>query len=88
MAKSSSKSSAKKASSKRTTLAPNGDKRYIRRDDKGRIAESDDVGRSLSQDKKRTAKTVAKPGQGDKGDLKKSTATKKTAGKKSSSKKG
>lgn len=27
-----------------------------------------DVGRSLSQDRKRTAKAVAKPGYGDKGD--------------------
>jgi hypothetical protein len=45
-----------------------GDKRYIRRDERGRIKESDDVGRSLSQDRRRQAKTVAKPGQGDKGD--------------------
>ena len=30
--------------------------------------ESDDVGRSLSADIRRKAKTVAKPGQGDKGD--------------------
>jgi hypothetical protein len=29
----------------------------------GRIKESDDVGRSLSQDRRRKAKTVAKPGQ-------------------------
>jgi hypothetical protein len=33
---------------KRTTIAPKGDKRYIRRDAKGRITESDDVGRSLA----------------------------------------
>jgi hypothetical protein len=55
---------------KRETIAPNGDKRYIRRDDQGRIVESDDVSRSLSQDAKRKAKTGAKPGQGDKGDRK------------------
>jgi hypothetical protein len=60
----------KKASGKRTTIAPNSDKRYIRRDEKGRIKESDDVGKSLSQDKKRSAKKEAKPGQGDKGDRK------------------
>ena len=53
---------------KRETIAPKGDKRYIRRDDKGRIKESDDVGRSLSQDAKKKAKNVSKPGQGDKGD--------------------
>ena len=47
-----------------------GDKRYIRRDENGRIKESDDVGRSLAQDQKRQAKTVAKKGEGDRGDRK------------------
>jgi hypothetical protein len=46
------------------------DKRYVRRDDKGRFEESDDVGRSLSQDVKKHAKTVVKSGQGDRGDQK------------------
>jgi hypothetical protein len=55
---------------KRELIAPRGDKRFIRRDAKGRIKESDDVGRSLSQDRRRKAKTVAKPGQGDRGDRK------------------
>ena len=55
--------------SKRELIEPHkGDKRYIRRDEKGRIKESDDVSRSLSQDVRRKAKTSAKPGQGDKGD--------------------
>jgi hypothetical protein len=54
---------------KRELIEPHkGDKRYIRRDDQGRIKESDDVGRSLAQDRRTKAKTVAKPGQGDKGD--------------------
>jgi hypothetical protein len=44
------------------------DKRYVRRDEKGQFKESDDVGRSLSQDVKREAKTEVKPGQGDRGD--------------------
>jgi hypothetical protein len=44
------------------------DKRYVRRDAEGRFKESDDVGRSLAQDRKRKAKTKAKHGQGDKGD--------------------
>jgi hypothetical protein len=44
------------------------DKRYVRRNDDGTFKESDDVGRSLAQDVKKPAKTVAKPGQGDKGD--------------------
>ena len=51
---------------KRELIEPNkGDKRYIRRDEKGRIKESDDVGRSLAADRR------PKKGQGDKGDRKK-----------------
>ena len=57
--------------SKRELIEPHkGDKRYIRRDEKGRITESDDVSRSLSQDVRKSAKTSSKPGQGDKGDRK------------------
>ena len=53
----------------RELIEPNeGDKRYVRRDADGKFGEQDDVGRSLSQDRKRSAKTVAKPGEGDKGD--------------------
>ena len=47
------------------------DKRYVRRDDKGRFDESDDTGRSLAQDVKKHAKTTVKSGQGDRGDQKK-----------------
>ena len=47
------------------------DKRYVRRDEKGQFKESDDVGRSLSQDMKKSAKTEVKSGQGDRGDQKK-----------------
>ncbi|MCU1245369.1 MAG: hypothetical protein JWN02_1279 [Acidobacteria bacterium] len=54
---------------KRELIEPHpGDKRYIRRDDQGRIKESDDLSRSLSQDDRKKATTAAKPGQGDKGD--------------------
>ena len=70
MARERNQSTGRSASGKRETIAPNGDKRYVRRDENGRFSESDDVGRSLSQDRKRTAKTEAKPGQGDKGDRK------------------
>ena len=59
---------AKKSSGKRELIAPKGDKRYIKRDSNGRIKESDDQSRSLSQDRKRSAKTKVKPGYGDKGD--------------------
>jgi hypothetical protein len=55
---------------KRELITPNGDKRLIRRDDKGRIAESDDLGKSLAQDVRKPAKTAAKSGQGDRGDRK------------------
>lgn len=68
MAKSSGKAAAKKSSDKRTTIAPNGDKRYIKRNEKGRIKESDDVSKSLSKDVKQTAKKKVKPGYGDQGD--------------------
>lgn len=44
------------------------DKRYVRRDEEGQFKESDDVGRSLSQDQKRDAKTKVKKGEGDRGD--------------------
>ena len=58
-------------SSKREFIEPTpGDKRYVRRDDQGRFKEVDDVGRSLSQDRKREAKTESKKGQGDRGDRK------------------
>jgi hypothetical protein len=56
--------------SKRELIAPREDKRYIRRDEQGRIKESDDRGRSLSKDRRRKAKMVAKAGQGDRGDRK------------------
>ena len=64
-----SKSTRRRTSSKRTLIEPHpGDKRFIRRDAKGRIKESDDVGRSLAADQRRTSKTRTKSGQGDKGD--------------------
>lgn len=58
-------------SSKRELIDTGTDKRYVRRDDKGQFKESDDVGRSLSQDQKRHAKTEVKSGHGDEGDRKK-----------------
>jgi hypothetical protein len=57
--------------SKRELIDTGTDKRYVRRDEKGQFKESDDVGKSLSQDRKRTAKTTVPSGQGDKGDQKK-----------------
>jgi len=60
-----------KAPAKRELIEPGGDKRFIRRDEKGRIKESDDVGKSLAADVRRSAKTTVSAGQGDKGDQKK-----------------
>lgn len=63
------KTAAKKASGKRTRIAPHKrDSRYIRRDSKGRIKESDDVGKSLKKDREKKAKKKVKPGYGDRGD--------------------
>jgi hypothetical protein len=67
---SSKKGSSKKGSSKRELIDTGKDKRYVRRDEKGRFNESDDVGRSLSQDVKKKAKTKVPAGQGDRGDQK------------------
>ena len=54
--------------SKRELIDTGNDKRYVRRDEQGRFDEVEDVGQSLSQDRKRDAKAESKPGQGDRGD--------------------
>ena len=59
---------AKKKAQKRELIDTGRDKRYTRRDSAGKFNESDDQGRSLSQDRKKKAKTKVKSGQGDKGD--------------------
>jgi hypothetical protein len=59
-----------RTAAKRELIDTGRDKRYVRRDDGGRFKESDDVGRSLAQDRRRHAKTVVPAGQGDKGDQK------------------
>jgi hypothetical protein len=54
---------------KRELIEPTkGDKRYVRRDEKGQFKEVEDVGRSLTQDRKRQATAKSTKGQGDKGD--------------------
>ncbi len=57
-----------KKSSDRELIDTHTDKRFVRRDEQGQFKESDDAGRSLSQDVKKPAKTKVKEGQGDKGD--------------------
>ena len=62
---------ARKAKSSKRELVDTGrDKRFVRRDEKGRFDEVVDVGRSLRQDARREAKTKVPPGQGDRGDQK------------------
>ena len=58
----------RRKAAKREYIDTGRDKRYVRRGAKGRFKESDDVGRSLTSDRRRKAKKVAKSGQGDKGD--------------------
>jgi hypothetical protein len=62
------KKASRKKAAKRELIDTGTDKRYVRRDAQGQFEESDDVGRSLAQDRRRKAKTVVKRGQGDKGD--------------------
>jgi len=50
-------------SGKRELINPGKDKRFVRRDAKGRFKESDDVGRSLSRDVRKHAKTKVKSGK-------------------------
>ncbi len=45
-----------------------GDKRYVRRDERGRFREMVDVGRSHAQDQRRMAENEAPRSQGDRGD--------------------
>jgi len=55
--------------SKRELIDTGTSKRYIRRDDHGRFTTDQvDVGKSIAADRRQQAKTVAKPGQGDRGD--------------------
>ena len=56
------------ATGKRELIDTGTDKRFVRCDEKGRFDEVVDVGRSLSQDRKRQAEHESKPGCGDRGD--------------------
>jgi hypothetical protein len=54
---------------KREVIDTGTNKRSIRRNRRGKsVKEVEDVGRSLAQDRRHKAKTVAKRGQGDNGD--------------------
>jgi len=53
---------------KRERINTGTDKRYVRRDERGRFVESDDVARASAADQRVKAKNTASRGQGDKGD--------------------
>jgi hypothetical protein len=54
---------------KRELIDTGTNKLFVRRNARGTsFKEVEDVGRSLAQDRRRKAKTVAKRGQGDRGD--------------------
>ena len=58
----------KRKAAKRELISAGKDKRFVRRSAAGKFKESDDVGRSLTKDRKRKAAKKAKRGQGDRGD--------------------
>jgi hypothetical protein len=62
------KKATRKKAAKRELIDTGTDKRLVRRGASGRFKESDDLGRSLSMDRRRKAKRATKSGQGDKGD--------------------
>jgi hypothetical protein len=57
--------------SKRELIDTETDKRFVRRDERGRFKESADVGKSLAADRRQHSDTPAKSGQGDRGDRQK-----------------
>jgi hypothetical protein len=58
---------------KRELIEPTpGDKRYVRRDEEGKFNKVVDVGRSLAADRRSHAAHEVPPGQGDRGDVKRS----------------
>lgn len=57
-----------KRAAARELINTGSDKRYVRRNASGQFKESDDVSRSLAQDRRQKAKTKTVKGQGDRGD--------------------
>ena len=71
--KSTARKSARPSAAKRELIDTGKSKQYVRRNARGTsFVESEKVGRSLSADRRRKATKVAKRGQGDKGDRRRS----------------
>jgi hypothetical protein len=67
--KAAKKKTARRRAAKRELIDTGTNKLFVRRNKRGTsFKEVEDVGRSLTQDRRRKAKTVAKRGQGDRGD--------------------
>jgi hypothetical protein len=62
------KKAGQKRAAKRELIDIGTDKRFARRGLGGKFKESDDVGKSLAADRRKTGKAKVKSGQGDKGD--------------------
>jgi hypothetical protein len=63
------KKTARRKAARRELIDTGTNKLFVRRSRRGTsFKEVEDVGRSLAQDRRRKAKTVAKRGQGDRGD--------------------
>jgi hypothetical protein len=59
---------AKRSTGKRELIDTGRNKMFGKREGAGRFKEMDDVSRSLPADRRRAAKSAAKPGHGDQGD--------------------
>jgi len=62
----------KRGTQKRELINTGRDRRYVKRTASRRFKESDDVSKSLSQDRGRKAKRTVKAGYGDQGDRRRS----------------
>ena len=63
------KKTARRKAAKRELIDTGTNKLFVRRNERGTsFKEVEDVGRSLAQDRRRKAKSVAQRGQGDRGD--------------------
>jgi len=68
---------AKRSTTKRELIDTGQNNLFAKRTVKGQFKEMDDVGRSLTADRRKTAKTVSKSGHGDQGDRRRAATTKK-----------
>ncbi len=62
------KTGGRKKAAKRELIDTSTNKRFVRRGAGGKFKESNDVGTSLTVDRRKKAETKVKSGQGDKGD--------------------